>query len=33
MGDFLAGNWQSRALSDTAVYPLVREEMTGLLRV
>jgi Replication-relaxation len=29
MNDFLAGNWQSRALSDTAVYPLVREEMTG----
>jgi hypothetical protein len=29
MGDFLAGNWQSRALSDTAVYPLVREEVTG----
>jgi hypothetical protein len=26
MGDFLAGNWHSRALTDTAVYPLVREE-------
>lgn len=29
MNDFLAGNWQSRALSDTTVYPLVREEVTG----
>jgi hypothetical protein len=29
MGDFLAGNWQSRALTDTTVYPLVREEVTG----
>jgi hypothetical protein len=29
MNDFLAGNWLSRALSDTAVYPLVREEVTG----
>ena len=26
MDDFLAGNWQSRALSDTTVYPLVRED-------
>jgi hypothetical protein len=29
MGDFLAGNWHSRALSDTTVYPLVREEVSG----
>jgi hypothetical protein len=29
MDDFLAGNWQSRSLSDTTVYPLVREEVTG----
>jgi hypothetical protein len=28
MNDFLAGNWHSRALTDTAVYPLVREEGT-----
>jgi hypothetical protein len=30
MHDFLAGNWLSRALTDTTVYPLVREEVTGL---
>jgi hypothetical protein len=25
MGDFLGGNWHSRALSDPVVYPLVRD--------
>ena len=30
MHDFLAGHWLSRALTDTTVYPLVREEVTGL---
>ena len=26
MGDFLAGHWLSRAFTDTALYPLVRED-------